>query len=71
MTRISQGHCEDLMGVLDVTRPGALLEGSVSGQADTGEAGEGFGQGQGILHVWAAKKTAHVPPRDRALGTCS
>ena len=54
------------MGVLDVTRPCALLEGSVSGQA-----GEGVGQGQCILHGWAAKKTAHVPPRALALGTCS
>ena len=39
---ISQGHHEDLMGLLNVTRTGALLERSVSGQA-----GEGVNQGQG------------------------
>ena len=39
---ISQGHREDLMGLLNVTGTGALLEGSVSGQA-----GDGVNQGQG------------------------
>lgn len=66
MTMISQGRREDLMGLLNVTRTGALLEGSVSGQA-----GEGVDQGQGILHSWAVKETAHVPRRGRALGICS